>query len=143
MTGRFGAFFIRQMTGEAPGSICNEGPGSEGEGSTLLEDVIELRGSHRIRREIVRIWPHGGRQLSVFYRHVYLGIPLGRGLMWEDAEIKNTMVQATQGLDRFGPQGCVISCVLLGGVYCLGCRWVVYALDCSTLPLEGSLPALI
>ena len=24
-------------------------------------------------------------------------VPLGRGLMWEDAEIKNTMVQATQG----------------------------------------------
>ena len=96
MTGRFGAFFIRQMTGEAPGSICNEGPGSEGEGSTLLEDVIKFVGSHRVRKEIVRIGPHGGRQLSVFYRHVYLGLPLGRGLMWGDTEIKNTMVQATQ-----------------------------------------------
>ena len=38
---------------------------------------------HRVCRRIAGDLPHGGRQLSVFYRHVHLGIPLSRWMIVE------------------------------------------------------------
>jgi len=73
----FHLLLIGKVVSETTWTICDAGPWPKGEGCALLQGIVEVGGSHRVYRRIIGDRPHGGRQLSVFYYHVYLGIPLG------------------------------------------------------------------
>ena len=75
---RFHLHLIGKVVSETTWTVCDVGPRPKGEGCALIQGVVEVGGSHQVHRRIIGDRPHGGRQLSVFYCHIYLGIPLGR-----------------------------------------------------------------
>jgi hypothetical protein len=62
--------------------------------------------------------------VSVFYQLPTEGYAQGGKFRWGDAEIRNSKVQRTQDLDRFGLQGAPY--LLYGGLYSLGCRMICF-----------------
>jgi hypothetical protein len=86
-------------------TICNANPRAENKRCALRgHSTGELERCHRVRRWIFNALPYLACQLSVFYQLPTQGYTRGGKFRLGDAEIRNSKVQGTQGLDRFGPR---------------------------------------
>jgi hypothetical protein len=86
-------------------TICDANPRAENKRRALRgHSTGELERCHRVRRWIFDALPYLARQLSVFYRLPTEGYTRGGKFRLGGTEIRNSKVQETQGLDRFGPR---------------------------------------
>jgi hypothetical protein len=107
MKTRRGSFrlHVDEESTETARTICDTDPRAENERRALRgHNTGELERCHRVRRWIFDALPYLVRQLLVFYRLPTEGYTQGGRFRLGDAEIRNSKVQGTQGLDRFGPR---------------------------------------
>ena len=72
---------VDQIARKTPRSIGDADPRAEYEGGSGVDrQEAEFEGGHRILLLIFGERPHGGRQLSVFYRRVLRGVSRGEWL---------------------------------------------------------------
>ena len=126
-----------EMTTEASLTISHIYPRSKDESSAFLEDECRVGECHRFHHRIIGDQPHGGCQLSVFYRQAYLGIPLGCTLFCRGSPRSRTWwCKLHEGLDRFGHENCVIPYILCG-LYCRRCWSLFEGGPCPPLYIQG------
>jgi hypothetical protein len=90
---------------ETARTICDADPRAENKSRALRgHNSGELERCHRVRRWIFDALPYLARQLSVFYQLPTEGYTRGGKFGLGGAEIRNSKVQGTQGLDRFRPR---------------------------------------
>jgi hypothetical protein len=86
-------------------TICDANPQAENNRRAVRgHSSGELEQCHRVRWWIFDALPYLASQLSVFYWLHTEGYTRGGKFRLGDAEIRNSKVQGTQGLDRFRPR---------------------------------------
>jgi hypothetical protein len=108
MKTRRGSFWLHvdEKSTETARTIYSTDPRAKNKCRVLRGHITgELERCHRVRRWIFDALPYLAHQLSVFYRLPTEGYTQGGNFRLADAEIRDSKVQGTQGLDRFGPQG--------------------------------------
>jgi hypothetical protein len=107
MKTRRGSFrlHVDEESTEIARTICDADPRVENKRRALRGHITgELERCHRVCRWMFDALPYLAHQLSVFYWLPTEGYTRGGKFRLGDAEIRNSKVQGTQGLDRFGPR---------------------------------------